>query len=156
MGEFVKCLTIGGFKIALQQAPPATVLNGAKLLVDGQVPIAGGLSSSAALSCASFMAALRVSPTVASAVGTLERAAELAAIGERSCGVDCGGMDQAASILGERGAAKLISFAPMRARTVPLPRNAAFVVANSMVESEKAQVSQKTEEYWSIDFCLPL
>lgn len=125
-------------------------MNGAKLLVDGQVPIAGGLSSSAALSCASFMTALRVNPTLASAVGTLERAAELAAIGERSCGVDCGGMDQAASILGERGAAKLISFSPMRARTVPLPRNAAFVIANSMVESDKAQVRKYNQHYFDV------
>lgn len=52
-------------------------------------------------------------------------------------------MDQAISFLGELGAAKLIRFAPMGARSVALPPNAVFVIANSLEESNKAVTAKQ-------------
>ena len=47
-------------------------------------------------------------------------------------------MDQAIELLARPGTAKLIEFNPLRARDVALPAGAAFVIANSMAESNKA------------------
>jgi galactokinase len=51
-------------------------------------------------------------------------------------------MDQAISFLGERFAAKFISFKPLSAVNSPLPHRAAFVVANSLRRSLKAGASR--------------
>lgn len=111
--------------------------NSADLLVDGRVPMGAGLSSSSALVCASALAALHVAQVRNTAAATREQCADLAAKSERFVGLQSGGMDQAISFLGELGAAKLIRFAPMGARTVALPPNAVFVIANSLEESNK-------------------
>ena len=117
-GQGWRSFVLGGLKSALSQVSRDIALNDANLLVDGEVPVGGGLSSSSALVCATFLAALRINDLLTLSP---ERAAELAAAGERLCGISCGGMDQAASFLGERGCAKLISFGPLRAVSVPLP-----------------------------------
>jgi len=64
--------------------------------------------------------------------------AEAACLCERYCGTQSGGMDQAISIMGARGLAKLVSFHPVRAVDVRLPPDAVFVVANSLAASHKA------------------
>jgi N-acetylgalactosamine kinase len=114
----------------------ALARSGADLLVDGRVPMGSGLSSSSAVVCASFIAALRV--TGARGISTREQCADATAWCERFVGVQSGGMDQAISFLGELGAAKLIRFVPMGSTTVRLPPNAVFVIANSLEESNKA------------------
>lgn len=129
---------LAGFKGGAQAAESANGSRGVDLLVDGCVPMGAGMSSSSAVVCAAALAALHVAPSRANNVTTREQCADLTAKCERFVGVQSGGMDQAISFLGELGAAKLIRFAPMGARSVALPPNAVFVIANSLEESNKA------------------
>ena len=46
-------------------------------------------------------------------------------------------MDQSISLMGELGKAKRIDFSPLQAVAVPLPAEALFVIANSLVTSDK-------------------
>lgn len=127
-----------------------------QVLMTGNVPRAAGLSSSSAFVVASALATatangLRFSRTelgelsrqcecVAAAPAATKRAALTPSRPRRRAhiGTMGGGMDQAISCLGERGCAKHIQFGPLRAATVPLPAGVAFVVVNSMDQSEKA------------------
>ncbi|KAJ7409466.1 N-acetylgalactosamine kinase [Willisornis vidua] len=67
--------------------------------------------------------------------------AEICTKSERYIGTEGGGMDQSISFLAEEGTAKLIEFNPLRATDVRLPSGAAFVIANSCVEMNKAATS---------------
>jgi len=105
-------------------------------LVTGNIPCSSGLSSSSALTVASALATLKIF--------NLEKHFSKFEIAnatinfERSVGTACGGMDQTISICGEKGKAKLIEFTPnLKARTVILPNNVSFIIANSLTESTK-------------------
>jgi N-acetylgalactosamine kinase len=131
-GTYVLC----GYK-GVYDAAPATAPVGLQLLVDGRVPTGSGLSSSSALVCASALA-------VSAAAGvSFDRAAlaELACTCERYCGTQSGGMDQAISVMGARGLAKVVHFNPVRTEDVRLPPRAAFVIANSLAVSNKAETA---------------
>ena len=67
--------------------------------------------------------------------------AELACVCERYCGTQSGGMDQAISIMGQRGLAKVVHFNPVRTDDVALPPGGAFVIANSLTVSNKAETA---------------
>ena len=60
-------------------------------------------------------------------------------ISERNVGVNCGGMDQAASVFGETGKAVFVEFSPqLRGTTLTFPLgNVVFVIANSLVNADK-------------------
>ena len=111
---------------------------GLDILVDGRVPTGSGLSSSAAIVCASslaIMAALKIGPIKKGEV------AEFTAKAEQYVGVISGGMDQAISIMGKKDEAALIEFNPVRATPVSIPDGTAFVVAHSLKVSNKAETS---------------
>ena len=58
---------------------------------------------------------------------------------EQRVGVNSGGMDQAASVISTPSAALYITFYPkLAADPTPLPAGAVFVIANSLVVSDKA------------------
>jgi N-acetylgalactosamine kinase len=115
-------------------APPPPPV-GLQVLVHGRVPTGSGLSSSAAIVCASALAVLGVHG-LRLAKGEV---AEFAARAEQYVGVTSGGMDQAISIMGMPGIAQHVEFAPVRAADVALPPDAAFVIANSLAVSNKAE-----------------
>ncbi len=91
-------------------------LKGADLLFDSDVPIGAGLSSSAALECATALALASVSAIAATAM-------ELAKIAQRAendyVGVPCGLMDQAASMCCRAGHALLLDTRSLEIRHVP-------------------------------------
>ena len=104
------------------------------MVVDGRVPPAAGLSSSAALTVSSAIAFMAVNGLELDALET----ATMVARSEWYVGTLAGGMDQAASILGRRDHALFIEFDPLRVRAVKMPANAALVVADSREVADKS------------------
>lgn len=52
-------------------------------------------------------------------------------------------MDQAISIMGEAGVAKLVDFNPIQTNDVYLPENCAFVIGNCLAVSNKAETAHE-------------
>lgn len=118
---------------ALREVRDCAPASGARVFIAGDLPAAGGLSSSSALTVG-LIAAL------AQAWGApLEReeVARRAMLGERQVGVETGGMDQAAIAFAQEGQALRIDFDPPLRAPVPLPAGLALVIANSGVEAPK-------------------
>jgi len=129
---------------------------GAHVGIDGVVtstlPAAAGLSSSSALIVATTLALLAASGHAPGArAATLPqstepgqrtdprlRLAEALAAGERHVGTAGGGMDQAASLLGQVGHVLRIGFAPLRVEPIAWPDAWQVVVADSGVKAEKS------------------
>ncbi|KAG8726343.1 galactokinase, partial [Ceratobasidium sp. 428] len=119
---------------------------GFDMLVTGTVPAGSGLSSSAAMVVASTLAFLAINNRISSL--TKGELVEMCVLNEQRVGVNSGGMDQAASVIGQPQTPLYISFFPsLSAQPVTLPwkeDEAVFVIANSLKVSDKA-VSAKTQ-----------
>ncbi|KAK9371293.1 ribosomal protein S5 domain 2-type protein [Lipomyces kononenkoae] len=115
---------------------------GMDVLVDGTVPAAAGLSSSAAFICAAALATLR-----ANGVTTVskEELAKMAIVSERHLGVYSGGMDQSASVFGKRDHALYVQFQPkLKCTPFKFPktdRPLTFLIANSLVKANKHETA---------------
>lgn len=109
-----------------------------EVMVDGNVPSGGGLSSSAAFVCASALAVLKANGETKFSKKDL---VELAIVAERAVGVNSGGMDQAASVFSIRNSATSVSFFPtLQAKAIAFPRiepELTFVIAQSFVAADK-------------------
>ncbi|KAK1994043.1 galactokinase [Colletotrichum falcatum] len=111
---------------------------GMNILMDGTVPVGGGLSSSAAFVSASALAVM-----LANGEQNVDKTelTELAIVSERAVGVNSGGMDQSASVFSQRGSALFVSFTPcLTARPVYFPTTnpeLSFLIAQSFVTSNK-------------------
>ncbi|KAL8838762.1 MAG: hypothetical protein Q9170_002011 [Blastenia crenularia] len=114
------------------------------VLVDGNVPAGGGLSSSAAFVCASALAVLRANGRDSIQKKQL---VELAIVSERAVGVNSGGMDQSASVFSVKGDALSVSFSPqLYAEAIPFPKidpPVTFMIAQSFVTSDKHVTAQR-------------
>jgi N-acetylgalactosamine kinase len=122
-----------------QNVPPKRGIQGMNALLSADLPASGGLSSSSALVVANALAFLYLNQL------ELEKAklADLLAKGERYVGTEGGGMDQAASLLGQKGSALKIDFFPLRVRSVPLPREFRIIVINSLIKADKTQATME-------------
>ncbi|GAB3535360.1 galactokinase [Arthrobacter tecti] len=93
-------------------------IQGMDLLIDSQVPVGAGLSSSAAIECAVAVAANEL-------FGLGLSGSELALIGQRAenemVGAPTGVMDQSASLLGKHGHAVFLDCRSQHAELVPFP-----------------------------------
>ncbi|WIA29079.1 hypothetical protein OEZ86_011590 [Tetradesmus obliquus] len=123
------------FAAAQQQPIPSS--SNILLLVQGDVPPGGGLSSSSALVVAAALALLALWGVPASPA----QVAELTCSCERYVGTQGGGMDQAVSLMAQPGVAMHVEFNPVHASPVRLPKGAAFVVANCLAASHKAETA---------------
>jgi len=113
-------------------------LRGFRGVVDGDVPVGAGLSSSAACEVASALALLvAAAPDIPSGPAaqaaeahglTSERLALLCQSAEHRVGVRCGIMDQFISIHGRAGHAIMLDCRDLSFRAVPLPAGEAAVV----------------------------
>ena len=108
-----------------------------KILINGTVPTGSGLSSSAAMVVSSLISSLLSYNTPMTL--SKRKIVELAMISERNVGVNSGGMDQAASVFGEKEKAVFVEFAPeLRGTTVKFPvDDVVFVIGNSLVNADK-------------------
>lgn len=115
-----------------------------QVVLDGTVPVGGGLSSSAAFTSCSALAVLAANDYENKARIDKTELTELAIVSERSVGVNSGGMDQSASVFSERGSALFVSFTPtLTARPVFFPTATSpeteicFLIAQSFVAADK-------------------
>jgi galactokinase len=101
---------------------------GIDLVLDGDVPLGAGLSSSAAVEMATARALCAVS-------GIPWEAARMARLGQRAenrfVGVNCGLMDQLASAACQEGSALLLDCRSLESRAVPIPGSARVVVMDT-------------------------
>lgn len=111
---------------------------GMDILVQSDLPIASGLSSSSAMVVANALAYLGVlGYTLGQDISRLELS-DLMARAEHFVGTRGGGMDQTCILNNEPGQATKIDFFPLRIELAPLPEDAVFVVCDSMVKVEKS------------------
>ncbi|OOF96578.1 hypothetical protein ASPCADRAFT_206748 [Aspergillus carbonarius ITEM 5010] len=114
-----------------------------QVLLDGNVPPGGGISSSAAFVCASALAVMKANNHDVSKQDLLD----LAVVSERAVGVYSGGMDQAASIFSRRGYLLYTQFYPnFSVQHVPIPKaeeEITFLMAQSFVTSNKAETAPR-------------
>ncbi|WP_340645485.1 galactokinase [Phenylobacterium sp.] len=103
---------------------------GADLLIVSDVPVGAGVSSSAALQVAVTRALLALSGIEADGVQVARwtRASE-----NQFVGMPCGIMDSFASANGIEGGALMLDCRSLRATPAALPRDASFLLVNSMV-----------------------
>ena len=111
-------------------------ITGADLLIDSDVPMGGGLSSSAALEVASGKAFAALADTEIDGI-------KLALAAQRAetvfVGAQVGIMDQLAAVFGRRGHALLIDCRSLETKAVPLANlKAAIVVCNTNVKHDLA------------------
>lgn len=107
-------------------------------VVDSDLPVASGLSSSSALVNAVGLALAHINE-----VPTEPRAlAATMADAERYVGTEGGGMDQAISLGARARHAARISFQPLRLRHVGVPEDWCFVVADTGKRAEKSGPAQ--------------
>lgn len=103
-------------------------LRGAELLIDSDIPLGAGLSSSAALE-------LSVAKALLGVAGEDMQETRLARLCQRAehryAGVQCGIMDQYSLACTRYGNALLLDCRTMQARQVPLPEDVAFILTDS-------------------------
>jgi len=116
-------------------------LRGANLLVHGEVPLAAGLSSSAALEVASALALMSLGQVKL----PLPEVAKLCQQAENSfVGARVGIMDQFVSCMGKAGHAVLLDCRSLEFRSVPIPAGIRLVVCNTMVKHDHATGAYNT------------
>jgi galactokinase len=122
-----------GVALYLQRA--GVKLQGANLLVDTNIPIGAGLSSSAAIEIATACTLLDLSdcPIDGIQVARLCQQAENEFVGAR-----CGIMDQFVSLHGRRGHALLLDCRSLEYELLPVPESAKLVICNTMVKHQLA------------------
>ncbi|MCF6285405.1 MAG: galactokinase [Candidatus Hydrogenedentes bacterium] len=121
----------------LNQHFSVTEFPGMDVLVSSDLPPSAGLSSSSALVVGFAMAYLAaLGYTLGEDISRLEFAGVLANA-EHYVGTAGGGMDQTAILHGEAGCATRINFIPFQVELVPMPKNVAVLVCDSLVKASK-------------------
>ncbi len=116
--------------VAVEIEAHGTPLTGADILIDGDIPIGGGLSSSASFEVGIAIALLDIASTSLPE----KKIAQLCQLAEiRFAGVNCGIMDQMAIASCERGRAMLIDCRTLDVRHADIPPNARLLVVDSGV-----------------------
>ncbi|HTS07297.1 MAG TPA: galactokinase [Candidatus Eisenbacteria bacterium] len=104
-------------------------VSGANLIIEGQVPMGAGLSSSASLEVATALALLSGSHTEPLELAKLCQRAEHEFVGTR-----CGIMDQFIAVFGQVDHALLLDCRFLQAEALAIPHDARLVICNSMVK----------------------
>jgi len=119
-----------GIAAGLAEHADLSRLAGCRIHVESNVPLGGGLSSSAALE-------VSVGTALAAYLGAEIRGMDMALLCQtaehRFAGMPCGIMDQAVSAMAEEGAALKLDCATGNTMVVPMPTEARFLVFHSGV-----------------------
>lgn len=144
--NYYKCALIVAHKFILEKYPEllkGKLLKSMNVIVDGRVPTGGGLSSSAALCVASTLGILHANGINDVTKVDLTR---ITAVSEHYVGLNNGGMDQCASVCGEKNKVLFIEFTPeIRATPYAIPeikpptKPLAFLITNSLVKANKTE-----------------
>ena len=110
-------------------------LSGINLLIEGEVPLGAGLSSSASLEMATALAMTSISRVK---VDRLELVKLCQRTEHQYVGTLCGIMDQFVSAFGKSGHSLMLDCRSLEYQTFPIPSNVSLVVCNSMVKRELA------------------
>ncbi len=114
-------------------------LRGVDALVESDLPIAAGLSSSSALLVAMALAIMHANEVTVASLELME----LLGKGERYVGTAGGGMDQAIILGAQAGCASRIDFHPLRLTPTAVPGDWQFIVAWSLVHAEKSGAARQ-------------
>jgi len=137
------CDYVLGVAVVLKES--GHTLAGANLLVESEVPIGAGLSSSAALEVACALALMELNEIALPKV-------EVARLCQRSentfIGARVGIMDQFVSCLGKAGHALLLDCRSLEFELIPIPDGVRMVVCNTMVKHQHAggEYNRRREE----------
>jgi galactokinase len=147
----VWCDYVLGVAVMLHQRGLLT--EGANLLVQGDVPVGAGLSSSAAVEVASTLALLSLSGSQLPMpdVAKLCQQAENTFVGAR-----VGIMDQFVSCMGKAGHAFFLDCRSLAFKFVPVPPEIQLVICNTMVKHDLATGSYNTRRQECEDGCMIL
>ncbi|HEV7639747.1 MAG TPA: galactokinase family protein [Gaiellaceae bacterium] len=128
-------------ELALLGRPPVG-LNGS---ISSNLPAGKGVSSSAALEIAVALALCAVAEWQ---IPPLELALACQRAELRAVGVPCGILDQAACVLGRRGAAILIDCSTLEHEPVPVPGHAVLLLIDSLIERslENTEYGRRKDE----------
>ncbi|MCC6589943.1 MAG: galactokinase [Bryobacterales bacterium] len=110
-------------------------LRGANLLIDSDVPLGSGLSSSAAIEVSAAYALLAIAGV---AMEPIQIALACQRAENQFVGVRSGIMDQFASCFGALGHALMLDCRSLGHQELPLPPNVSLVICNTMVKHELA------------------
>ena len=120
-------------------------LSGASLIIQGQVPMGAGLSSSASLEVATGLALLGTSQKQVPPLDLVKicQRAEHEYVGTR-----CGIMDQFIAVFASSGHALMIDCRSLESESLSIPDDARLVICNSMVKHELAtgEYNRRREE----------
>src|SRR5467141_1599313 len=114
-------------------------LRGVDALVESDLPIAAGLSSSSAILVAIALAIMHSNRVTMASLELMN----LLARGERYVGTEGGGRDQAIILGARAGCASRIDFHPLRLTPTAVPTGWRFIVAWSLVHAEKSGAAQQ-------------
>ncbi len=103
------------------------------------IPQAAGMSSSSAMVVLSALVFMEVNGIPVRSKKDRLLLAELCRKAEWYTGTMGGGMDQAAILLGKKGCASKIDFAPLKVQEVPFPDGYTIVVTHSTIEAPKTR-----------------
>ncbi len=110
-------------------------LHGMDMLIESDIPVAAGLSSSSALVVGSGIALLAANGIEA----TFEELVELFPEGERYVGTRGGAMDHTVCLAGRPGYALKIDFDPFAVHPTKVPDGWRFLIGHSLARAEKSK-----------------
>ena len=110
---------------------------GIDMLVDGDVPVAAGLSSSASIVVCSATMTL-IANNLRDRINLIDFTSNVINY-ERMLGPSVGGMDQTISVMGKKNKALYIMFDPIKTEGIDLPNDVMFVIGDSLTESKKIE-----------------
>lgn len=153
--NYVKCGFLVGSKY-LKEKGIVDTFKGLNAVYHGTVPTGGGLSSSAAISVCSALLFLRAHGLTEI---TKKDLTAITVVSEHYLGVNTGGLDQCASIYGEKNKALLVHYKPnlygqIFQFPVIKPHDMVLLISNTLVEANKFETAPVNYNLRVVEFAV--